>query len=98
MSSTAIVSCSPSRWRLAHAVGHGFDLVQQAPALAQQLVAGGGEARLARAAIEQQHVERLLELAHAVGQRRGHLAEFARRRGEAAACARWRPSWPAPRA
>ena len=47
-------------------------------------LAGGGELRLARAAVEQQHVERVLELAHAVGQRRRHLAELARGRGEAA--------------
>ena len=53
-------------------------------ALVEQFLAGGGELRLARAAVEQQHVERVLELAHVVGQRRGHLAELARRGGEAA--------------
>ena len=58
--------------------------LQQAPALVQQFLAGGGELGLARAAVEQQHVERVLELAHAVGQRRGHLAELARRGGKAA--------------
>ena len=60
-------------------------LVEQAAAFVEQLAAGGGQRRLARAAVEQQHVERVLELAHVVGQRRRHLAELARRRGEAAA-------------
>ena len=41
--------------------------------------------RLTRAPIEEEHVERVLELAHVVGQRRGHLAEQARGRREAAA-------------
>jgi hypothetical protein len=57
---------------------------QQAAALHQQLLAGGGELGLARAAVEQQHVERLFELAHAVGQRRRHLAQLTRRAGKAA--------------
>ena len=66
-------------------VRHRLGLGQQAPALDQQLGAGGGHHGLARAAVEQQHVERLLELAHVVGQGRRHLAEFARCGGKAAA-------------
>ncbi len=74
----------PAAGYAAHAVGHRVHLGQQAPSLAQQFLAGGGEHGLARAAVEQQHVQRVLELAHAVGQRRRHLAQLARRGREAA--------------
>ena len=66
------------------AVGYRVELLQQAPAFVQQLGAGGGELRLPRAAVEEQHIERFFELAHAVGQRRRHLAELARGGGKTA--------------
>jgi hypothetical protein len=66
------------------ALGHGIKLVQQVFAGTQQLGAGGRELGAARAAVEQQHVERVLDLAHAVGQRTGHHAQLARGGGHAA--------------
>ena len=68
-----------------YAIGDGVDLDQQARAFAQQLAAGFGQARLARAAVEEQHVERFFDLAHAVGQRARHHAGGAGGSGEAAA-------------
>jgi hypothetical protein len=65
-------------------VRDGVDLLQQARALAQQFGARFGGACLARAAVEQQHVQRILDLAHAVGQGAGHQAELARCGGKAA--------------
>src|SRR6185312_134172 len=50
---------------------HRVDLAQQARTLHQQFAAGRGEPGLARTAVEQQYVERVLDLAHAVGQRAG---------------------------
>ena len=75
-------------------VGDGVHLLEQAPALVEQLLAGGGERGLARAAVEQQHVERVLELAHAVGEGRRHLAELRAPRRRSCRCGRWRPSSP----
>ncbi len=74
----------PAAGHALHAVGHRVQLLQQAAAFVQQLGAGGGELGLARTAVEQQHVQRVFELAHAVGQRRRHLAQLARGGGEAA--------------
>jgi hypothetical protein len=68
-----------------HPVGQRIDLTEHASTVFEQLLAGGGELGLARTAVEQQHIERVFELAHAVGQRGRHLAQFARRRGKAAA-------------
>jgi hypothetical protein len=74
----------PASGHAAHAVGHRVHLDQQAAAFVQQLLPGGGELGLARAAVEQQHVQRIFELAHAVGQRRRHAAQLARGGGKAA--------------
>ena len=82
----------PARGHAAHTIGHGVDLHQQPPAFVEQLVARGGELGLARAAVEQQHVERVFELAHAVGQRRGHLAELARRGHDVSLLDRYGPA------
>ena len=65
-------------------VRHRVHLVEQAPTFAQQFLAGGSEAGLARAPVEEQHIERVFELADTVGERRRHLAQLARRRGETA--------------
>ena len=66
------------------AVGDGIHLLEQAPPFVEQFLAGSSQPGLARAPVEQQHIERVFELAHVVGQRRRHLAELACRRGEAA--------------
>jgi len=65
-------------------VGHGVNVGQQARGFAQQLGAGLGQPGLARAAVVQQHVQRVLDLAHPVGQGAGHHAEFAGGGGKAA--------------
>ena len=66
------------------ALGHGVQLVEQVLSGPQQLGAGGGELGAARAAVEQQHVQRVFDLAHPVGQGAGHHAQLARRRRHAA--------------
>ena len=68
----------------AHPLRDRVELEQQMLAGAQQLGAGRRQAGAARAAVEQQHVERVLDLAHPVGQCAGHQAELARRRRHAA--------------
>ena len=68
-----------------HAVGDGIDLGQHSARFAQQLGAGFGEARLPRAAIEQQHVERIFDLPYAVAERTRHQIERACGAGETAA-------------
>jgi hypothetical protein len=67
-----------------HAVGHRVHLLQQPTALVQEGPARVSELGVARAPVEEQHVQSVLELAHAVGQRRRHLAQLACGRGEAA--------------
>ena len=59
-------------------------ILQQARALLQQLGAGACQLGLARAAVVQQHVQRVLDLAHAVGQCAGHHAHGAGGSGETA--------------
>jgi hypothetical protein len=66
------------------AVGHGVQLGQQAIAFTQQFLAGFGQLGLARGAVKQQHIQRRLQLPHAVSQSAGHQPEFARRCGHAA--------------
>jgi hypothetical protein len=68
----------------ASAIGDRVDLVQEARRFAQQLGAGLGDAGLARAAVEQQHVERVLDLPNPVAQCARHEVERARRAGKAA--------------
>ncbi len=58
--------------------------MQQAHPLAQQLPAGLGGLGVARAAVEQQHVQRIFDLAHTVGQGTGHQAQLACSGGKAA--------------
>jgi hypothetical protein len=58
---------SPAAGHALDAVGHGVKLPQQAPPFVQQLDAGGDQLRLARAAVEQQHIQSFLQLAHAAG-------------------------------
>ena len=67
-----------------HAVGHGVDVLQQARAFAQQLYPGLGGAGLAGAAVEQQHVQCVFDLAHAVGEGAGHQAQLPCGGGKAA--------------
>lgn len=57
---------------------------QQVSALVEQLASRGGELGAMAAAVEQQHVEVLLELLHRIGHRRGHAVQFVRRGGETA--------------
>ena len=56
----------PAGGHAPHAVGHRIHLNQQAAPFVQQLLARRGELGLARAAVEQQHVECVFELAHVV--------------------------------
>ncbi len=65
-------------------LGHGIELLQQRLTCAQQFGAGGRELGAARAAVEQQHIERVFDLAHPVGQGAGHHAQLPCRRGHAA--------------
>jgi hypothetical protein len=65
-----------------HAVGDRVDLGEQARSLAQQLRTGGGRLCLPRAAVEQQDIECLLELADPIGDCAGRQAEVTRGRGE----------------
>ncbi len=58
--------------------------MQQPGAFAQQFPAGLGGLGVARAAVEQQHVQRILDLAHAVGQGTWHQAQLACGGGKAA--------------
>ena len=74
----------PAGGNPAHPVGHRIELVQEALGIAQQLPAGGGGPRLARAAVKQQHIQPVFELAHAVGQGAGHHAQRTRCGGKAA--------------
>ena len=74
----------PARGHAPHAVHHGIDLALQPFALGQQLSPGGRGPGLAGAAVEQQHIQRVLDLAHAVGQGAGHQAQLARGAGEVA--------------
>ena len=60
------------------AVGHRVHVVQQTACFAQQFLARGGGAGLARTAVKQQHIEGVFELAHPVGQGAGHQAELTR--------------------
>jgi hypothetical protein len=76
--------CFPTGGDAPHTVRHRLHFGQQPPPFGQQFLARGGELGLARTAVEKQHVERVFELAHVVGQCRGHLAEFARRGSKAA--------------
>ncbi len=66
------------------AVGHGVHVLQQTVGFLQQGLAGFGGLGLARAAVEQQHIQRLFHLAHAVGQGAGDQAQGARGGGKAA--------------
>jgi hypothetical protein len=85
MPSAASVSCGsqPVATRLTRLATASISRSSRPP-FAQQFRAGGRQARLARAAVEQQHVQRVLDLAHAVGQRAGHQAQLARGCGKAA--------------
>ena len=74
----------PAGGDAAHAVGHGVHFGQQTAAFNQQLLAGGGQHCLSRAAVEQQHVERVFQLSHAVSQRGRHFADLAGGGGKAA--------------
>jgi len=67
------------------AVGDGVDLLEQAAAFVEQFLACGGQRRLPRAAVEEEDVEGVLELADVVGEGGRDLAELARGGGEAAA-------------
>ena len=58
---------------------------EQPPAVVEQQAARRREPRAMPAAVEQQHVEVVLELAHRIGDGRGHVVEFDRGAGEAAA-------------
>ncbi|MOA18685.1 hypothetical protein D3C78_1390200 [compost metagenome] len=60
------------------------DVLQQASPFAQQFHAGFGGLGLARAAVEQQHIQRIFHLPHAVGQGAGHQAQGTRGGGKAA--------------
>jgi hypothetical protein len=67
----------PAGGHAAHAVGHGVHLLQQQVTFTQQLSTCSGELGLAAAAVEEQHIERVFQLAHAVGQGRGYFAQLA---------------------
>ena len=56
-------------------VGDRIQVFEQPAALAQQFGAGFGQLGLARTAVIQQHVQRLLNLAHPVAQGAGHHAQ-----------------------
>ena len=66
------------------AIGHRVDVREQSRTFAQQFGPRFGEPGLARAAVEQQHVEGVLHLAHPVGECAGHHVAGACRRGKAA--------------
>ena len=75
----------PSRRDALHAP---LDLVgggQQAATVVEQQASGGREARAVAAAVEQQHVQIVLEPAHRVGDGGRHAIEFDGGRGKAAA-------------
>jgi hypothetical protein len=65
-------------------IGHRVHLFQQAAPLVEQLLARRSQPGLARATIKEQYVQRVFELANAVGKRGGDLAELARSGGKAA--------------
>jgi hypothetical protein len=70
-----------------HALDARLDLAggdEQPPALAQQLAPGLGELGAVAAAVEQRHVEVVLELLHGIGDRRGHAVQLLGGGGEAA--------------
>ena len=67
-----------------HPARDGIHLDQQATPFRQQFATGRCQHGAAAGAIEQQHVERVFQLTHAVAERRRHLAEHARRGGKAA--------------
>ena len=58
----------PPRCHTFHPVGDSVNFPQQARAFAQQLGSGFRWPGLARAAVKQQHVQRVFNLAHAVGE------------------------------
>lgn len=58
--------------------------LQQVAAFVQQRAAGGRQFGAVAAAVEQQHVQVVLQLAHHVGQCRRHLAQFVRGGGKTA--------------
>ena len=61
----------------------GRRLQQMAP-FAQQLLSGLGQLGAVAAAVEDQHIQILLQLLHRVGERRRHAMQFLGRRGKAA--------------
>ena len=65
-------------------VRNAVHVAQQTHALAQQLMACGGQLGLARRPVEQQHVQRLFHLPHPVTQGAGHHAHVAGGGGKAA--------------
>ena len=74
----------PSGGYTAHAVGHCIDVLQKAGTLAQQFNARLGGAGLAGAAVKQQHVQRVFDLANAVGECARHEPQLTCRGGKAA--------------
>ncbi|CFU05575.1 Uncharacterised protein [Bordetella pertussis] len=66
------------------AAGQRVERLQHVAAFGQQGLAGGREGGPMAAAVEQQHVQSVFQLADGVSDGRRHLAQFARRLGEAA--------------
>ena len=74
----------PARGDPLDAAGQVVERLQDVAAFPQQRLAGRGEPCALPAAVEQQHVQPVLQLADGVGHGRGHLALFAGGLGEAA--------------
>ena len=74
----------PARGHPFDPLGHRVQFQQQGLAGPKQLCARRRQLGAPRAAIEQQDIERVFDLAHAVGQCAGHHAEFPGRCGHAA--------------